>query len=514
DGVTHHVYRTGDLVKRRANGELEFVGRIDDQVKLRGYRIELGEIESQLLAHDLVAAASVIVRQDTPGDKRLVGYIVPTDVGSMSTGTMPPSTEDLRAFLALTLPEYMVPAAFVTLEALPLTPNGKVDRKALPAPDPRERTRDETYTAPRTDLEFALTVIWSEILGVTPVGIHDDFFHLGGHSLLATRLVSRLRKVLGVEVPVRAVFTAPTPARLAATIEAAQVATQNPPITRAARDGSPLPLSFAQQRLWFLDQLEPGSAEYLVPFALRISGRLDVAALEAALSGIVVRHEVLRTRFVTDEDGRAGQFVDPPAPVAVTVHDLRHILDAQTRHESALDLLGTEGARPFDLASGRLLRADVVQVGDDEQYLLLALHHIVSDGWSEGVLWNELVEIYSAALEGRPAALPELPVQYADYAVWQRDRLSGAVLDEQLGYWREHLAGLEPLELPLDHARPVERGTAGDSVRFQVPAVVAEGLRGIASGGGASLFMVVLAAYQVVLSRFSGQSDVAVGTPI
>ncbi|HEV2637455.1 MAG TPA: condensation domain-containing protein, partial [Actinocrinis sp.] len=288
------------------------------------------------------------------------------------------------------------------------------------------------------------------------------------------------------------------------------------------RTTDPVALSFAQQRLWFLDQLEPGSAEYLVPFAVRVSGRLDVAALEGALSGIVARHEVLRTRFVPDEDGEPRQIMDSPWGVAVTVHDLRlgteGIEDAEddtaAREGEAVELLRSRAREPFDLASGRLLRADVVVVGQDDQFLLLALHHIVSDGWSEGILAREIGEFYAAAIERRAAVLPQLPVQYADYAAWQREQLSGAVEQDQLGYWRERLAGLEPLELPVDHHRPAERGAAGDTVFFDVPAVVAEGLRGIASGGGASLFMVVLAAYQVVLSRFSGQSDVAVGTPI
>ncbi|MDI5962224.1 non-ribosomal peptide synthetase [Streptantibioticus silvisoli] len=499
------VYRTGDLVRWLPDGRLEYLGRIDDQVKLRGHRIELGEIEAALLAHPAVAAATVVVREDTPGDKRLAAYLVPAPGAA-------PTTADLRARLARDLPAYMLPARYVTLDRLPLTANGKVDRKALPVPDGRRPDLEAAYTAPRTPVEQAITAVWSDILGIEPVGVHDDFLALGGHSLLATRVASRLRADLGVEIPVRALFGASTPAALAAAVATLDTA-GTAPVPRADRTG-PLPLSFAQQRLWFLDQLEPGRSEYVLPVALRVRGPLETAVLESALGALVARHETLRTRFTADADGRPLQTVDAAYPVPVTVHDLRDAGDATARAEAARTLLAAEAARPFDLAADPMLRAAVARLADDDHHLLLTVHHIASDGWSEGVLARELREHYAAALEDREPDLPELPVAYADFAVWQRQWLTGERLDGQLDYWREQLAGIEPLELPTDHRRPPVRGSRGATHTFSVPADVTAALKAAAAERGASPFMALLSVFQLLLSKYSGQQDIAVGTPI
>ncbi|MEU2227240.1 amino acid adenylation domain-containing protein [Streptomyces sp. NPDC018347] len=507
DGTPRRVYRTGDRVRWLADGQLEFLGRLDDQVKLRGHRIEPGEIEAVLLAGPEVAATTVVVREDVPGDKRLVAYVVPAADGTVRG-------EALRGRLRRELPDFMVPSAFVTLERLPLTPNGKVDRRALPAPEPR--ASGAGGPAPRTPVERAVAAAWSQVLGTEVTGVDDNFFELGGHSLLATQVTSRLREALGVEVPVRDLFAAPTVAGLAAAVaeRAADGAAGAERIVPADRTGGPLPLSFAQQRLWFLDQLEPGRAEYAVPFALRVRGALDTGALDAALTWMLARHEVLRTRFVADEDGEPAQVVDPPAPVRAAVHDLRHLADPGERQEAARRFAREAVARPFDLASGPLLRAHLVRLADEEAHLLLTVHHIACDGWSEPVMARELREGYRAATTGTPPEVAELPVQYADFSVWQRRRLTGDVLEGQLAYWRERLAGVEPLELPTDHRRPAGRPGGGDTVTFEVGAAVTAGLRKAARDGGASLYMVLLAAFQVLLAKYGRQDDVTVGSPV
>ncbi|HEV2638195.1 MAG TPA: amino acid adenylation domain-containing protein [Actinocrinis sp.] len=511
DGTARRVYRTGDRARWHEDGRLEFLGRIDKQVKLRGFRIELGEIESVLLAHESVGSAAVILREDAPGGKRLAAYVVPADPAAGVT------VRDLRAHLALSVPEYMVPAAFVVLDELPLTRSGKADHQALPEPDYQDEQRAAGYLAPRTATERAVVEIWSEILGVSPIGVHDDFFALGGHSLLATQVVSRLRTRLGVEVPVRTIFAALTPAELAEAVQLSDGATGPgaAPLVPVPRDGSPLPLSFAQQRLWFLDQLEPGRAEYLIPIALRAAGRPDLPALETALAGLVARHEVLRTRFVTDAEGEPGQVVDPAGPVAVTVYDLSDIAyaDPGQREAAGLRLMQEEIQRPMDLAVGPL-RVVLIRLAEEDSILTITVHHVASDAWSAGVLSRELTALYAAAVTGAADPLPALPIQYADFAAWQREWLSGEVYGQQVGYWRERLAGIEALELPTDRKRPAERSGKGDAVRFTVSAEVAERARAVAGGNGASLFMVLFAAFQLLLSKYSGQQDIAVGTPI
>ncbi|HEV2637459.1 MAG TPA: amino acid adenylation domain-containing protein [Actinocrinis sp.] len=513
DGTSRRVYRTGDLVRWRADGRLEFVGRVDGQVKVRGFRIELGEIEAALLADASIGGAVVIVREDGSGDKRLVACVVPADPSAE------PAIADVRAGLERVLPLYMVPSGFIVLAEFPLTANGKIDRRALMQLDYTSEVRETGYVAPRTETERAVTEVWSEVLGVARIGVNDNFFHLGGHSLLATQLASRLRTRLGVDIPVRTIFTAPTPAGLAdaidgrdtgeaATTALAAATTRPAPVQR---DGRPLPLSFAQQRLWFLDRLEPGNTEYLIPIELHVRGLLNLPALEAALSGILARHEALRTRFVSGPDDQPMQIVDPPGPPAVTVHNLRGATQSAARR-----LIETERVKPFDLTTGPLLRASVVQLADDDQYVLLTVHHIVFDGWSEAIFARELGARYAAALEtDGDHEIPPVPdVQYADYAVWQRNWLTGDVLTGQLDYWRSQLTGIELLELPSDHKRPAGRGGPAGTCTFAVPAETAERARAAAAQQEASLFMVLLAVFQLLLSKYSRQEDIAVGTPI
>jgi amino acid adenylation domain-containing protein len=501
-GDGSRLYRTGDRVRWRPDGQLEFLGRADDQVKIRGFRVELGEIEAVLAAHPAVAAAAVTAAGDGQ-DRRLVGYVVPADPAA---GV--PAADVLRGFVRERLPEYMVPAAFVSLEALPLTANGKLDRAALPAPDGVRRDLDGRYVPPSSPAEELVAGVWAQVLGLDRVGAADNFFDLGGHSLLATRLVSRVRDVFGVEVQVAALFDHPTVAGLAAVIEAGE-RTELPPITPAGRDMM-LPLSFAQQRLWFAAQLDPRSAEYNVPVRIRLAGEVDTGALAAALAAVAARHEVLRTRLVAGADGIPAQVIDPPGPVELPFTDVSGEPDPAG---AARELLSAEAVVPFDLAADRLVRARLVRVAAGEHVLALTAHHVVFDEWSGQILRRELAALHAAFREGRPDPLPSLRVQYADFAVWQREYL-GPVLEGQLGYWRGQLAGLPATDVPADRPRAAVRSTAGAAVSFGVPAEVAAGLRGLSREHGATMFMTVFAVLAVLLSRYTGQEDVAAGTPV
>ncbi|MEW5931565.1 MAG: amino acid adenylation domain-containing protein, partial [Gemmatimonadota bacterium] len=500
------LYRSGDRARWLAEGELEYLGRTDAQVKIRGFRIEPGEIEAVLCRHPGVREAVVAVREDAPGDRRLAAYVVPQEGAQLSTA-------DLRAFVQERLPEHMVPAAFVVLEALPLTANGKVDRRALPAPD--RGTAPDAYTAPRTPAEEVLAGIWAEVLGVETVGVEDNFFALGGHSLLATQVISRVRAAFGVEVPLKALFEAPTVAGLAGRIEALRGdgALLAPPILPVPRDGSPLPLSFAQQRLWVVDRIEPDSAAYNMPSPLRLRGALELPVLRASLDALVRRHESLRTVF-PEEGGRPVQVVRPAVRVPLPTVDLRG-LPEEARQAEAKRLSGAEAMRPFDLARGPLLRGTLVRLGEEDHVLLFNLHHIVSDGWSMQVLVREVSTFYAAFARGEAADLPELPVQYADFAVWQREWLSGEVLQAQIGFWKERLGGAPPLlEIPTDRPRSAARGAQGGSHHFVLSPELSDGLRALSRAEGATLFMTLLAGWQALLGRYAAQEDVVVGTPI
>ena len=504
------MYRVGDLVRYRADGILEFLGRMDHQVKVRGFRVEPGEVESALLTHTAMRAAAVLPRPDASGGGALVAYLE-TLPGAVSAG-------ELRQHLKSRLPEYMLPSAFLFLESLPLTPNGKVDRRALAAL-PLEARGAKSVAAPRTPAEVLVAGIFAEVLGLERVGVEEDFFALGGHSLLAMQVASRVRSAFGVKLPVRAVFEAPTVGALAGRLERSPRSEERgaamTPLVRISREGPPA-LSFAQQRLWFLDQLEPGSPLYNIPAVVELAGRLDQAALAAALGEVIRRHEALRTRFPAVA-GEPVPVVAESTGFVLPLVDLQG-LPGREREEEASRLAAAEARRPFDLGDpggGPLLRAALLRSEPERHGVLLTMHHIVSDGWSVGVLVRELGALYSAFAESRPSPLPELAVQYADFAAWQRLRLSGELLESELAWWRRQLAGMPPaLELPTDHPRPAVRGEQGAVTDFEVDEAGLSGLMALARRQGATLFMTLLAGFAALLQRYTGEDDLVVGTPI
>ncbi|MCW6008652.1 amino acid adenylation domain-containing protein [Micromonospora sp. CPCC 205371] len=496
------LYRTGDRVRRRPDGRLEFLGRIGGQLKVRGFRVEAGEVEAALTAHPAVRAAAVTVWGDG-ADRRLVAYLVPAD-----PSTDLPGAAELREFAAGSLPDFMVPAAYIELANLPTTPSGKLDRAALPAPDPARP--DLGYVAPATPTEELLATMWARLLGVDRVGAEDDFFALGGHSLLATQVTSRIREVFGAEVPLAALFDRPTVRGLAGVVDQSMTGDAAQPVTPVGRD-RPLPLSFGQQRLWFLHQLDPDQSDYLVPMRLRFHGGVDPDALRAALSALTARHEVLRTRLVTGPDGNAYQVIDPPEPFPLPVVDVSGGADPAG---GAGVVAGSGAAVSAGRAAGPLIRGLLLRLGPDEHVLALSAHHVVFDEWSDQIFRRELLALYDAFRAGAPDPLPPLPVQYADFAVWQRERLSGDLLRAQLDHWREALADLPALELPTDRPRPPSRSSAGAVHRFTVPAHVADRLRSVTRDCGATMFMTLLSAFSVVLGRHCATDDVVIGTPV
>ncbi|HZN09361.1 MAG TPA: amino acid adenylation domain-containing protein, partial [Pyrinomonadaceae bacterium] len=508
DETGARMYRTGDLVRRLPGGELEFLGRVDGQIKVRGSRVELGEIEAALCGHAAVIAAAVAGHVDVAGEQRLVAYVV---TANQRDGL----ARELRNYLKERLPGHMVPSLFVRVDQLPLLPSGKVDRRALPAPDTFESTQSGEYRPPRTLVEETLCRIWEEVLGRDLIGADDDFFELGGHSLLATQVVSRVKEALSVELPLNRLFQTPVLSELAEFIEqhlTPHVEYAEPPLQPVSR-AQPLPLSFAQQRLWFLDQLEPANPLYNTPGALRLSGRLDVPALERALSEIVRRHETLRTTFRV-VDGNPVQIISAPRPLTIPLVDLSS-LDEAEREREAQRLVDAEARRPFDLSHGPLLRVTLLRLRDEEHLLLFTMHHIISDGWSVGVLAHEAARLYAVFNGQASVSLPELRVQYADYAVWQRESLRGERLQQQLDYWSKQFDELPPaLELPSDRPRPKQRSLRGAFIPIELDGELTRGLKALSRGEGATLFMTLLTAFQSLLSRYAAQYDVAVGVPV
>jgi amino acid adenylation domain-containing protein len=507
DRAGSRLYRTGDLVRHLPGGHLEFIGRRDGQVKIRGYRIEIGEVEAALCQHPGIAEAVVLAREEERGERRLVAFFVPN-------GHPAPSSRQLAEFLRHRLLAWMIPSVWQEVESLPLTANGKIDRAALlMQPDGHHLRR--RVTAPRTPTEELVASVWCEILGLEQVGRADDFLELGGHSLMATRVLSRLRKIFSVELPFRLLIEAPTVTRVAARIESELAKgrfVESPPIERVDRSG-PLPLSFMQQRLWFLDRLAPGSPVYNIPGALLLEGDLDVGALRRTLGEVVRRHEPLRTTFRT-EGGLPVQVIAPASPFVLPVIDLSAL--QEDGREALARRLATEEARDsFDLVRGPLLRAGLLRLSASTHLLLFTLHHIVFDGWSTGILVSEVAALYSAFRDGKASPLPELPVQYADFAQWQSRRLQGRVLDSLLAYWLARLAGPLPvLDLPADRPRPPVLGARGAAMSFSLSDELATSLRAFSRRNGATLFMTVLTVFDTLLARYTGIEDILVGTPV
>ncbi len=507
------LYKTGDTARFTAGSAIEFAGRADQQVKVRGFRIELGEIETVLCQCPGVRDAVVVAGEDASGGKRLIAYVTAREETT-------PTTSDMRDYLKRKLPEYMAPSAFVVLESLPLTATGKVDRNALPAPEQARPELAQAYLAPRTAVEEALCGFFSEVLQIEPVGVRDNFFELGGHSLSATQVTSRVRAALQVELPLRKFFEAPTVERLAAVLNDGEqrqrlehtAALLHERIPRRT-DSGPATLSFAQQRLWFLDQLEPESSLYNIHVALSLSGLLDTQVLQRSMGEIMRRHDALRTTFAVTDD-RPVQVINKPENFNLSVSDLQG-LDETERWVRVNAWSEEEARRPFDLIDGPLLRAHLLQLSETEHVLLLTMHHIVSDGWSMGVFVQELAALYDAYIAGRPSLLQELPIQYADFAVWQRDWLQGERLEEQLSYWKSQLADVPPLlKLPTDRSRPPVQSYSGAHEALLLSESLTRSLKELSQDADVTLFMVLLATFSTLLYRYSAQRDILIGTPI
>jgi len=500
------LYKTGDLARYLPDGKIEFIGRIDNQVKIRGFRIELGEIEATLTQYPSLREAVVVVREDSTGDKRLVAYIVTQEQVAVSV---------LRMFLKTKLPDYMVPSAFVFLEAIPLTPNGKIDRRALPKPD-ASSFGTLTKIVPRTPTEELLAAIWTEVLGLDKVGIEENFFEIGGHSLKAMQAISRISDTFSLDIPLKKLFQLPTIAELAKGIETdrteGKTGLQLPAIAVTARDTT-IPLSFAQQRLWFLYLLEGKNATYNIPVAIHLDGFLNIATLQAALVEIVRRHDILRVTFQA-ENGTPFQAIATPSNGEFPVIDLQNIPEA-SQERKVHRFLTEEASHFFDITTERLVRFKLLRLSPQSNILLLTMHHIVSDDWSLGVFFRELQVLYAAFSQQQPSPLPELPIQYADFAIWQRQYLTPEVLATQVNYWKRQLAEIPPqLELPTDRPRPSVRGFRGASESFSVPVELTAKLLQVSEQYSATLFMTLLAAFSTLLYRYSGQTDIVVGSPI
>lgn len=504
------LYKTGDLARVLPDGNLEYVGRIDNQVKIRGFRVELGEIEAALNEHASVSESAVIVREDSSADKRIVAYFI-------GTASQMAATADLRSFLSEKLPAFMLPSAFVQLDKLPLTAGGKIDRAALPAPEEMKRPV-EGFVAASTTVEKKLAAIWADVLKLQVIGKDDNFFELGGHSLLATQVVSRVRRAFQIELPLRSLFEAPKLSALSLVIEDLEAKLsparlEQEASIKLAHSRQNLPLSFGQQRLWFIERLSPGESVYNVSRAVRLYGLLNVKALQKALDELVRRHESLRTNF-TSVEGAASQLIHATRPIHLNLADLRE-LPPDEREREASRLLKLEAELSFDLAQDPLLRVTLLRLSGDEHLLLFTLHHIVCDGWSMQVLVEELSALYSASLKGETATLCDLPIQYADFACQQRELFQGEAFDKQIAYWRGQLEGIPAvLALPADRARPRVQTFHGARQTLSLSQEVTAQLKSLSQAQSVTLFMTLLAAWQALLHRYSGETDIVIGSPI
>ncbi|MGH7773246.1 MAG: amino acid adenylation domain-containing protein, partial [Candidatus Binatia bacterium] len=502
------LYKTGDLARYLPDGNIEFLGRLDHQVKIRGFRVELGEIEMALMEHPAVREAVVVSRESEPGEKRLVAYMV-------ANQERVPTASELRGFLNEKLPEHMIPSAFVPIDTLPLTPSGKLDRRALPPPDHSRPELEETFVAPRNPVEKTLAGIWCDVLDLKQVGIYDNFFELGGHSLLATQVISRLREAFQIDIPLRVLFEAPTIAGLADRIQGelsnGRRAMEAAPIASISREVE-IPLSFSQGRMWFLHQLAPESGAYNMAAPLRLTGTMNKVALERSLNEMIRRHESLRTIF-PNVGGRPVQVITPAENVKMPELDLRMVPEAK-RLKEARRLLTEEARRPFDLDRGPLFRLLLVQLGEEDHVLQLSMHHVISDQWSLGVIGRETASLYNSFCGILPASMNQSPIQYADFVAWQGQRLRGETLEAQLSYWKKQLAGLEALKMPTDHPRPSVQTFHGAHVTLDLPKSLIEGLQKLSVQEGVTPYMTLLACFKTLLYRYTGQEDIAIGSPI
>ncbi|MBY0273447.1 MAG: amino acid adenylation domain-containing protein, partial [Alphaproteobacteria bacterium] len=507
------LYRTGDLVRYLPDGNIEYIGRIDHQIKIRGYRIELGEIESILRGHASVED-TVVIAQEDGDDKYLIAYLVTSEKATLSE-EQGRYIDEVRNYLKAHLPDYMVPSYFMILPELPLSSNGKIDRKALPAFDKGQRQVGEIYQAPSNEIEKKLADIWSTLLQVETIGVHDNFFALGGHSLLGTRLISRIRQVFSVSLPLKSIFEYPTIKGLFSLLE------ENKNTTLATTLSIPrckslnnIPLSFAQQRLWFLDKLMPSSNLYNVPVALRLKGNLDLIALENAITSIMKRHEILRTQFVSEQNGEVYQVINDPSPLKIHVEDLSK-LSPKSQEKEAKRRAEEETSKPFDLSNDPMMRIRILRIESKDYILLITFHHIVTDGWSLGIFFKELESYYEGWIRNKEIHLGKLSIQYKDFAAWQRTWLQGEELEKQLHFWKNHLEDIpDVLQLPTDKPRPKELSYQGGLYKTTLGQDITKKIKQFAQEKNCSLFMVLLSAYQLLLHLYSGQDDVVVGSPI
>jgi amino acid adenylation domain-containing protein/non-ribosomal peptide synthase protein (TIGR01720 family) len=492
------LYKTGDLGRWLPDGNIEYLGRIDDQVKIRGFRIELGEIDATIQKSEQVKKSIVVAKKDENGVKRLIAYVVPNDNYSK---------EKIQVYLKTKLPDFMIPRGWVELEELPLTPNGKIDKRALPDPDISQQLKHQ-YVAPRNQSEQILAEIWKELLDLQHIGIHDNFFEFGGHSLLAMRVISAIRKQMDQELAVSELFTHPTIAELSDYLSSKEQTALLPQIQVKQRPDQ-IPLSFSQERLWFIDRLE-GSIQYHIPAVLRLRGVLNRGALQFAIKKIIARHEILRT-VILEHDGVPYQYIMPSGSWHLNILENKTFIQSETKlHAHIQELIN----KPFDLSQDYMIRGHLISLGEEEHLLVVILHHIAADGWSASVIVRELAALYNSQQEGYEIKLNELAVQYADYAIWQRNYLQGDFFEDKIQYWVNKLQGVQPLQIPIDYIRPAQQSNKGGLLGYVLEKELTEQLQGLSQQQNATMFMTLLAAFKTLLFKYSDQTDICIGTPI